>query len=609
MGHEFFYETGEDHFPRLMAARAMTALFSVALGALVFCWSRRLFGTPGAFVSLALLRLQPDLPRARRLRDLRRLHRPLHAGLDRRLVAPPGDARRRRLPLSAVVVRPRLRRQVLGRLPPADDGPLRRSSTSPPAAGAPARSSSRPLGHAAVAVAVIWAFYGFRYSAFNPALPARPTSSSSPGRVMYAHTGRIGAADPLPRRASTRSPRRSSTAPPTSSDDLAVARRLPERRVQHHRLARRFFIWAFALKTTLPFLAAPRPGPSGLAVRGRIQAGGRGRPPGGPPPADAAPRPLRRLLAPSRSQSHLNIGHRHLLPIYPVALHPRRRPRRVARAPARLGGRRRRGAPRLARRRVPRRSPRTTSRTSTSWPAARPAAASTWSTARSTGARTCPASRRGWTRNRRPGEDAYLAYFGNGEPRYYKLPVKRLAYINGFHEDEPYIPLGPGPLLHRGDDAAAGLQPRRRDPGPRRSRRNTSSCARSSPCSRPTPTDPAARAQADAEMSRPRNGPRAATASCTCASPASAITCGSRKPDADDRLLDLHLPAERARRSGPRPRGRCATGARSSTAAATAPRPLIGLAAQASGSGRSRRSGSAGRAGRRSASRRSSRRW
>jgi hypothetical protein len=46
--------------------------------------------------------------------------------------------------------------------------------------------------------------------------------------------------------------------------------------------------------------------------------------------------------------------------------------------------------------------------------------------------------------NRRPGEDAYLAYFGTGEPHYYRLPVKRLAYINGFQEDEPYIPLGPG---------------------------------------------------------------------------------------------------------------------------------------------------------------------
>src|SRR5580698_3224000 len=59
MGHEFFYETGEDHFPRLMAARAMAALFSVATGALVFAWSRRLFGTPGAFVSLLFFAFSP----------------------------------------------------------------------------------------------------------------------------------------------------------------------------------------------------------------------------------------------------------------------------------------------------------------------------------------------------------------------------------------------------------------------------------------------------------------------------------------------------------------------------------------------------------------------
>ena len=53
IGHQFFYETGEDHFPRLMAARAMIALFSVATGLLVFFWARRLFGNPGALVSLS----------------------------------------------------------------------------------------------------------------------------------------------------------------------------------------------------------------------------------------------------------------------------------------------------------------------------------------------------------------------------------------------------------------------------------------------------------------------------------------------------------------------------------------------------------------------------
>ena len=44
------------------------------------------------------------------------------------------------------------------------------------------------LGHAAVAVAVIWAFYGFRYSAFNPSLPSAYQFIESWGE-MYSHTG------------------------------------------------------------------------------------------------------------------------------------------------------------------------------------------------------------------------------------------------------------------------------------------------------------------------------------------------------------------------------------------------------------------------------------
>src|ERR1035438_935324 len=46
------HPAGEDHFPMLMWARAMTGLFSVVVGVLVFCWSRRLFGVAGGFVSL-----------------------------------------------------------------------------------------------------------------------------------------------------------------------------------------------------------------------------------------------------------------------------------------------------------------------------------------------------------------------------------------------------------------------------------------------------------------------------------------------------------------------------------------------------------------------------
>ena len=59
IGHQFFYRSGEDHFPRLMAGRAMIALFSCATGLLVFCWSRRLFGDAGALVSLGFYAFCP----------------------------------------------------------------------------------------------------------------------------------------------------------------------------------------------------------------------------------------------------------------------------------------------------------------------------------------------------------------------------------------------------------------------------------------------------------------------------------------------------------------------------------------------------------------------
>ena len=95
MGHEFFYETGEDHFPRLMAARAMTALLSVGLGALVFLWSRQALWHRGGLRLPHVLRLQPDAPRPRGPRDERRLHGFLHAGERRGVVAAPDEAGRR----------------------------------------------------------------------------------------------------------------------------------------------------------------------------------------------------------------------------------------------------------------------------------------------------------------------------------------------------------------------------------------------------------------------------------------------------------------------------------------------------------------------------------
>ena len=38
----------------------------------------------------------------------------------------------------------------------------------------------------------------------------------------------------------------------------------------------------------------------------------------------------------------------------------------------------------------------------------------------------------------------FLSYFGSGDPRYYHLHAKQLEFLNNFHEDSPYVELGPG---------------------------------------------------------------------------------------------------------------------------------------------------------------------
>ena len=61
IGQQFFYESGND-LPRMLAwARAMIALLGVACGVLVFRWSRSLFGFAGALVSTALFAFCPLL--------------------------------------------------------------------------------------------------------------------------------------------------------------------------------------------------------------------------------------------------------------------------------------------------------------------------------------------------------------------------------------------------------------------------------------------------------------------------------------------------------------------------------------------------------------------
>jgi hypothetical protein len=434
MGHMFFYETGEDHFPKLMAARAMTGLLSVALGALVFAWSRRLFGTAGGLVSLGFFTFSPTLlshggyatsdvcMALFMLASLgaywRHLERPgwWPFALSAVVFGLACVAK-----FSAPVLLPMLGLCAAVHLV-ARRAPLSRVLVS-------------ALGHAAAAYGIIWAFYGFRYSAFNPALP-RADQFIEAWPVVYAQTGAIGRIIHL----------------------LADLKALPEAflygaayvvQTSQQRGAflngeysitgwRSFFIWTFVLKTTIAFLCATaislwlalRGGASLPRVPGRL----------------LRLTPLLVLLAVYWAvsvQSHLNIGHRHLLPIYPVLF--------ILAGALGAWAARARG-----------------------WRAALVGALLAWHMGESIAisphylayfnellggpgrgylhladsnldwGQDLPGLKAWLDRNRAPGEKAYLAYFGTGEPRYYHLPVARLAYMNAFQEDEPYVPLGPG---------------------------------------------------------------------------------------------------------------------------------------------------------------------
>jgi len=61
VGRRFFYECGNDTDAILFRSRAMMALLSVGLGALVYAWSKQLFGRAGGLISLTLYAFSPSI--------------------------------------------------------------------------------------------------------------------------------------------------------------------------------------------------------------------------------------------------------------------------------------------------------------------------------------------------------------------------------------------------------------------------------------------------------------------------------------------------------------------------------------------------------------------
>jgi hypothetical protein len=285
------------------------------------------------------------------------------------------------------------------------------------------------LGHGAAAVLVIWAFFGFRYSAANPALPAFD-HFIRPWEWLNANLGTSG----IIIRA------------------LAAWRVLPEAYLYGQAYVLEtmqirsaflngaysttgwpsFFPWAFALKTTLPLLLASAAALVVLLRRPRAEW------------YRFAPLAVLFVIYWGFSiTSHLNIGHRHILPTYPVLF--------IATGVF--------GAWFAARR---------------SWLAVAVAGLLAWHVTEServaphylayfnplaggpaNGHRHLVDSSLDWGQDlpglkawldthAAPGEPVYLSYFGTGEPEYYHLRARRLPFVNGFKIPQPWWRLEPG---------------------------------------------------------------------------------------------------------------------------------------------------------------------
>jgi len=188
IGDAWFNRMGNDAPAMLVRGRAVCGLVAVALGALVWWWARRLYGPRGAMLSLALFVLSPTILAngalmtsdttaaffflASCLALWAMLQRLSPARVAASALAMGGlfvskSSAVLIVPMALALVAARL---VDGRPLPVAFGPPRLLVRRGRQAAALAAAA---LAHAAVVVIVIWACYGFRFSAFAAAVPGR----------------------------------------------------------------------------------------------------------------------------------------------------------------------------------------------------------------------------------------------------------------------------------------------------------------------------------------------------------------------------------------------------------------------------------------------------
>ncbi|PTX95545.1 glycosyltransferase family 39 protein [Opitutus sp. ER46] len=448
LGHQFFYETGEDHFPRLLAARAMIALFSVATGLLVFVWSRRLFGSGGALLSLALFAFSPTFLAHGALAtsdvcmgffflaSVGAYWRHLHDGRWRwGAISALTFGLACVAKFSAVLLLPMLGLLALARL--GSPAPLAFGART--FAGRGARLTALLASgfvHAATALLVIWTFYGFRYSAANPELPGLTQFIRRWELIAAAIGWQADVVGLLARLHALPEAFLYGYSYVIESAQTRSAFLNGEYSLTGWRL---FFPWTFALKTTVPVLLAM--GTAGIVVLGRWRRD-----------STRVRADLTRVLPlivlfvvywAFSLTSRLNIGHRHIIPTYPVlfiaagaivtGVRSWRMP--LAWLALALGGAQAVEAARayphfLAYFNPLSGGPATAYRhlvdSSLDW------------------GQDLPGLKAWLEQHRRPGEPWFLSYFGTGEPNYYGLHARRLVMINGFKIEQPLVALEPG---------------------------------------------------------------------------------------------------------------------------------------------------------------------
>ncbi len=440
VGYDFLYRSGHDHWPLLVGARAVNALFGAALVVLVGLWARRLAGDLAGTVAAVLAALSPTLL----------AHTPLATTdaaaaffLTAAVAAFWHWLGARTVPalavsaavfalacvtkFSAVLLLPIFALLVGVDLFFRRPGSARHDSASPQLP----RLVGGLAAHALAAWVLIWACFNFRYAAAAPDLPPAETFAAS-GQWMLDQAGWQGRVLRV----------------------IGTWRLLPEAFLWGYThtylgsLSRgaylagefsttgwaTFFPLTFAWKSTLAEIAAAAGALALAAWRRR------------------ALRPWLLHLAPLLAlfvvyggvalTSKPNIGHRHLLPLYPalfvvagllVARFPWR-PRAIAAAfvvlqtvavagifPHHLayfnilaGG--------------PERAWRLLVDSSLDW-GQDLAGLRTWLERHNTGPAAAP---------------VFLSYFGSGEPDYYQLAVRRLPFVNGFKRPPTYTALEAG---------------------------------------------------------------------------------------------------------------------------------------------------------------------